>query len=435
MKFVKNLPIKKLFLTSFLAYLALIPSGCNLPFVKPPAKEVKLTYWGLFEPEEVFKPLIEEYQKEHPNVKIEYQQRAYSTLSQHKETLLTRLREGTGPDIFRIHNTWIPQFAAELAPLPADVMSSTEFATTFYPSTQSALSYQERLYALPLMYDGLLLFYNTEHFEDAGIDRPPADWEDFRNIAVRLTEVDEETKKITRAGAAIGTANNVAHFSDILGLMFAQSRINFPTDLTARGARDALTFYTNFATRDRVWDASLPYSIDAFARGKVSMVFAPSWRLFEIKSLNPGLKFATAAVPQIPSLPREEQTTVNWASFWVEAVNQDSPYKREAWEFLKFLSQAENMRQLYSEEAKLREFGEPYSRTDLGNVLLTHDYLAPLIDSASTGTSFIIADAAGNDVYVEAMAEAVNSVLQEKDVDQALETLKNTVERFGEVGQ
>ena len=93
------------------------------------------------------------------------------------------------------------------------------------------------------------------------------------------------------------------------------------------------------------------------------------------------------------------------------------------------------MRRLYSEQAKLREFGEPYSRKDLGNVLLTNDYLAPLIDGAPTAVSYIIADRAGNDVYVSAVTETVNSVLQGKDTGQALETLKTTVERFGQVGQ
>ncbi len=435
MRIFKKLPIKKIFLTSCLAYLAIIPSGCNTPFVKPPAKKVELTYWGLFEPVGVFQPLIEEYQKENPNVKITYEERAFSTLAQHKETLLTRLREGTGPDIFRIHNTWIPEFASELSPLPSDVMSSADFASNFYPPMQNLLSHQGQLYAIPLMYDGLMLFYNKKHFEEAGVNQAPTDWEEFREVAVRLTKTDKETKKITQAGAAIGTADNVAHFSDVLGLMFAQSGVTFPAGLTSSGARDALIFYTNFSTRDKVWDASFSDSIYAFAQGKVSMIFAPSWRAFDIQALNPGLDFATAVVPQIPSLPQEDQTTTNWASFWAEGVNLDSENAEECWKFLEFLVQAENMRQLYSEEAKLREFGEPYSRKDLGDVLLTNDYLAPLIDSAPTATSYIIADRSGNDVCVEAVAETVNSVLQGKDIDQALETLKATIERFGQVGQ
>jgi multiple sugar transport system substrate-binding protein len=285
------------------------------------------------------------------------------------------------------------------------------------------------------MYDGLMLFYNTQHFAEIGLTNPPVDWEGFREAAVRLTKTDEETKKITRAGAALGTANNVAHFSDILGLMFAQSKISFPRDLTSAGARDALVFYTNFVTKDKVWEATFSNSVEAFAQGKVSMIFAPSWRVFDIQNLNPGLDFATAAVPQIPSLPQEGETVVNWASFWAEGVNLDSENAAAAWAFLKVLSEPENLRLLYSEEAKLREFGEPYSRKDLGSVLLTNDYLAPLIDGAPTATSSIITDASGNDVYVDAVAEAVNGLLQGKDVDQMLTTLKTTIERLGSVGQ
>ena len=195
------------------------------------------------------------------------------------------------------------------------------------------------------------------------------------------------------------------------------------------------THLSQLAAQNKLPPQVVQDSIYAFAQGKVSMIFAPSWRVFDVQSLNPGLDFATAVVPQIPSLPREEKTVINWASFWAEGVNLDSEGSEEAWKFLEFLSQPENMRMLYSEEAKLREFGEPYSRKDLGNVLLTNDYLAPLIDSASTVTSYIIADRAGNNVYVEAVAETVNSVLQKKDIDQALETLKTTVERFGQVGQ
>jgi ABC-type glycerol-3-phosphate transport system substrate-binding protein len=442
MKIFKKLSPQKIFLTSLLTYLAIVPSGCTpseilskVPFIKPPAKQVELTYWGLFEPEEVFQPLVEEYQKENPNVKITYEQRAYSDLGQYKETLLTRLREGTGPDIFRLHETWIPQFAAELSPLPSEVMSAAEFSNSFYPVAENTLSYQSQLYALPLMYDGLMLFYNTQHFAEIGLTNPPADWEELRDAGVRLTKTNEETKRITRAGAALGTANNVAHFSDILGLMFAQSKISFPRDLTSAGARDALVFYANFVTKDKVWEATFPNSVEAFAQGKVSMIFAPSWRVFDIQNLNPGLDFATAAVPQIPSLPQEEGAVVNWASFWAEGVNLDSENAAAAWAFLQFLSEPENLRLLYSEEAKLREFGEPYSRKDLGSVLLTNDYLAPLIDGAPTAASSIIADASGNDIYVDAVAEAVNGVLQGKDVDQILTTLKTTIERLGSVGQ
>jgi ABC-type glycerol-3-phosphate transport system substrate-binding protein len=202
--------------------------------------------------------------------------------------------------------------------------------------------------------------------------------------------------------------------------------------LSSPQARDALIFYTGFASKDtdKVWDGTLPFSVSAFAIGKVSMIFAPSWRVFDIQNSNPGLKFGVAAVPQVPSLPGQESQRVNWASFWAEAVNKDSENAAAAWDFLKFLSDAENMQQLYSEEAKLREFGEPYSRVDLGQSLLTSDYLAPLIDGANSAVTAPITDASGNDVYVDAVAEAVDAAAQGKDITAALETLQKTLERF-----
>lgn len=434
-------PFKKILLTASFVFLAVIPSGCdvsrvtgifqnvNLPFIKPPAKQIELTYWGLFEPEEVMQPLIEEYQELHPNVTVDYQPRSYSSLSEHKEILLTRLREGTAPDIARVHATWIPQFASELSPLPSSILSKEDFASTFYPVAVAALTYRDEIYGLPLMYDGLMLFYNTEHFKEAKIERPPADWDEFTTVAEKLTKKDEKGN-ITRAGAAMGTSNNVAHFADVLGLMWAQSGVEIPAGLNSGQAQDALIFYTGFVGKNKVWDGTLPFSISAFAAGKVSMLFAPSWRVFDIQNLNPGLKFAVAAVPQVPSLPRQEQRTVNWATFWVEVVNADSENADVAWDFLKFLSDAENMQRLYSEQAKTREFGEPYSRVDLGQSLLTSDYLAPLIDGAKSAVTAGTTTASGNDIYVDAVADAVDAVIQGKDIEAALETLKNTLERF-----
>lgn len=422
--------------------MAIVPSGCDLsflkrisiPFVKPPVKQVTLTYWGIFEPPEAMQPLIEEYQKEHSNVKIEYEQRNYSSLAQHKETLLTRLREGTGPDIARIHNTWTAQFASELAPAPSDIFTVEDFTATFYPAAVETLSSKGSVLAVPLMYEGLMLYYNAEHFKEAKIENPPSDWEEFRTTAVRLTKV-ADNGNITRSGAAIGTANNIAHFSDIIGLLLLQSKVDFPQGLTSRGARDTLVFYTNFINKDKVWDGSFPSSIQAFAQGKVSMIFAPSWRYFEIKAMNPGLGFKTAAVPQVPALPRNNETTTNWASFWAEAVSLDSKNRAEAWEFLKFLSGKESLQKLFAEQAKVRDFGEVYPRQDLGGTLLTDDILAPLVDGAPTARSLIIADASGNDIYVEAQAAAVDAVLQKKDVDQALSTLQQTIEKFLQLGK
>ncbi|MBI2641395.1 extracellular solute-binding protein [Candidatus Roizmanbacteria bacterium] len=120
-------------------------------------KEAMLTYWGLWEDKEIFQPLIEQYQRNNPYVKIEYQKMARED---YREKLVVRSKNGEGPDIFRFHNTWIPEIQEVISPLPQNVMSNGEFEKTFYSIHQKDLKIKDKYYGLPLEIDGLVLVYN-----------------------------------------------------------------------------------------------------------------------------------------------------------------------------------------------------------------------------------------------------------------------------------
>lgn len=415
---------KKLFL--FLLDLALIflLSGCTLrkktPFLskKPKVtKEITLRYWGLWEPEGVIKPLILAYQKEHPNIKIEYK---LEVPGGYRERLQTRLRtEGVEkPDIFRFHLTWLPMLKEELAPLPQTVIRNSEYEKMFYPVAQKHLKIGDQYYGIPLMYDGLALFYNEDLFQKKGVSQPPKTWDELRDLASRLTERDEEGR-IKIAGVAMGTADNVEHFSDILGLMMLQNGVDLG-NMKGNLAEDALAFYTVFSKEDKVWDETLPPSTLAFASGRVAMIFAPSWRVFEIKKRSPGLRFKIAPVPQLPG------GTVNWASFWVEGVAKSCRHPAEAWDFLKFLVQKENLRRFYTEAAKTRLFGEIYGRRDMAQSLINEEYVGPYVEGAETARSWYLCsrtfDNGINDRIISYLKDAVNAVNRGSTPQSALTT-------------
>ena len=106
---------------------------------------------------------------------------------------------------------------------------------------------------------------------------------------------------------------------------------------TNKLAADALLFYTLTSRSDRVWDETLPNSTQAFASEKVAMYFAPSWRINDLKAINPNLDFGVLPVPQLPN------STITWASYWVEGVSASSENQQAAWQFLKFISQKESL--------------------------------------------------------------------------------------------
>ncbi len=346
----------------------------------------EIVWWGLWEEESVVKPLIEEFQEKNPKVKITYKKQS---AQDYRERLMNSLAKGEGPDIFRIHNSWVPMFKSELDAIPSDVMTAGEFAQTFYPVAVSDLTTEKGTVGIPLEYDGLTLFINEDLF-NSNSKTPPKNWDEVRSLARDLTKVDE-SGVITQAGIAMGRTENVDHWQEILGLLMLQNGVNLnnPTGPLAEGALD---FFTIFSKSDHVWDATLPPSTIYFASGNLAMYIAPSWRAFEIQQMNPNLKFKTVPVPQ---LAKEGQSTpdVNYATYWVESVWGRSKNKDAAWKFLKFLSEKETQEKFYKNASQIRTFGEPFSRVDMASLLTGQPVLESVISGAPDAQSWYLASA------------------------------------------
>jgi len=417
--------IKKLATFSVFVFLAFTLAGCTLPFLKGGTSgPITLKYWGLFEPEQVVKPLIDKYQADHPNVTISYEMQ---TPTDYRERVTSRIDQGTGPDIFRFHNTWVPMLKNELAVVPKEIIDKETFEKSFYPIAASDLAAPDGYYGIPLEFDGLGLYYNVDLLDAAGFSSPPTTWDQLRTMAASLTVKDQEGR-IKTAGAALGTATNVDHFSDILAVMFLQNGVDLKNIVSGdpqkdKLAEDALDFYSLFARssqQERVWDETMEVSTSAFAAGRIAFYFAPSWRVFEIKNANPALNFKIAPLPQLPG------GKVSWASYWVEGVSQKSAHKKEALDFLKFLTASSSMQLLYSEASKLRLFGQPYSRVDLAQQLTGDPYVGGYAKDAGWARSFPLAsntfDNGLNDRLIPLLAGAVNSVNQGGSAKDALTT-------------
>ncbi len=432
------------FAVAGLAVLLLIVFIFNMVFNKPkPPQQITLTYWGLWEDKDVFQPVIDEYKKTHTNVTINYQKQDPKL---YRDRLKAVLDKGDGPDIFRYHNTWVPMMVSYLAAMPANIYSAADFGKTFFPVATADLKVGNNIYGIPLMIDGLVLFYNEDILKGANVT-VPATWIDIQNALPKLTV--KERGKIVTAGIALGTAENIEHFSDILGLMFLQNGTKLSQSLfscsessnTTCGT-ETLTYFRKFAeTPNNSWDETLENSIVAFAGGKAAMIFAPTWQAFTVKQLNPTLNFKTAKAPQLPC-DKAPCVTVNWATYWTEGVSSKSKNQKEAWEFLKYLSGADTMKKLYELQAKSRNlFGEPYSRVDLAQSLADSPYLGALMAEAPTMKSSYLAsrtndgDTGLNTSLITYLKNAVNSLSSGSSIETALRTadegFKQVYTRFG----
>jgi hypothetical protein len=92
------------------------------------------------------------------------------------------------------------------------------------------------------------------------------------------------------------------------------------------------------------------------------------------------------------------------------------------------------MQKLFEAEAKVRLFGEPYSRMDMATLLENDLFAGAYIKQANAARSWYLAsrtfDNGLNDSMITAFAEVVDLMNEGKAIDQALETLAQKVSQL-----
>jgi len=393
-----------------------------------PKSNVTLTYWGLWEEEEVYQPLIDAYQKANPHVKITYEKMAPQ---KYRERLLARSLANNGPDIFRFHNTWLPQLQEIVAPLPQGIYTNAQFESTFYPIHANDLKITDSYYGIPLMIDGSVLIYNDTLLKQAGIQSAPAVWvgdsNDVFSAVSKLTVRDPEGTVIT-SGMAIGTATNVSHFGELFSILLLLNGGDFKK-LNAPEAVEALQLYRKFA-EDGYWNEQMPNSITSFIQGKTAMIIAPSWTVLAIKAQNPELAVKIAPVPK-----GLDNASAAIAHYWVEGVNRLNPNQDEAWKFLKYLSEKEQLSTMYELQSRVRPFGSAFPRKDMADLAKSNPYLEAVISQA-VGDAYVSLPVADrtydegmNDEILKYLENAISATAEGVDYAAALSTAQQGVSK------
>lgn len=418
--------------------LALLIFKFILPyFKKGSSKAMTITYWGLWENPSVLQGIIADFESKNPNIKINYKE---NSKIDYRTRLAGRILKDPEteevPDIFRIHSSWLPMFKDNISPVPLATLTALNFEQDFYDVYKKDLKMGNSYYAIPLMYDGLVLFYNKDLIQKGGVELPKT-WWDLKTSASKLT-VRDQNGNIEIAGVAMGLTDNVDHWSDILGLLLKQNGADIlkskKTAEDNQRIKDVLSYYINFySDEDRPWDETQPSSTDLFASGKLAFYIAPSWRVFNLDEKNPNLPFEITSIPQLPILDTGNLTNIHWATYWVEAVNSKSKHQAEAWKFLEFLASKESLQKMYTAASDTRRFGEIYPRKSLGDTLINEPKLKPFIDSANsnfTESGYLASrtfDGGGiNSDFNKYFGDAINSIVKNNSDPEVVMTTLNS---------
>jgi ABC-type glycerol-3-phosphate transport system substrate-binding protein len=167
------------------------PKGEGPGPVKDPTSPTTVTFFSWLGNEPTMKKLAAEFHKEHPNITIKFEN---VPAEQAGQVLTTRIAGNNAPDVAFVNASDTADYASRGAAVDlsnyierSDVVKPDDYVDAF----KTFVTYEDKMYGLPVDGETTGLFYRTDLFEQAGIDGPPTTWDEFEADAAALTQPDK----------------------------------------------------------------------------------------------------------------------------------------------------------------------------------------------------------------------------------------------------
>ncbi len=304
---------------------------------------VTITWWTLASaesPEPAIRAVIEAFEAEHPNIKIDVTIMAESAYG---DLMNTALGAGEGaPDIAYFWETpWLPHTLDITERLEADPdLSRDDYFEEYF---NNWAVWNDRVVGLPFTVGANFVMYNKDVFDEAGVDYPTADWtpDDFIEIAKALTDPDKRRWGGDRPRGPfralwrnMGATKPYSDDSSTVDGYFngpdSVAAYTWLWDLVDSGATPTPADIEVLGT-----EGTGP--VDLFIAGRLGMATLNNGHM--ITAANAGVNFGVVPEPHVPGNERYVHAWALRASIWAGSEHPD-----EAYEFLSFWAGPEGQR-------------------------------------------------------------------------------------------
>jgi len=259
------------------------------------------------------------------------------------EKLLALLATGQGPDVYSFGNESTPFLGSSGAMIDlTDLMKKDkEFKiANYFANMQKGYEYKGKQIGVINGGTPIVIYYNKELFDKAGIAYPEAGWtwDDFLAAAKKLT-VKNNKGKVTQWGYITSkwkylwipwVWNNGAD-------MLSPDGTKAAGYMDSQGAIEAVDWYAGLITKEKVAPASADWKAipggdyDKFLQGQAAMISSGHWAMISLKNS----KYWDEKKVGIVELPqRKARTTVLFLSG--VGITKDSKHVKEAWDLVKY---------------------------------------------------------------------------------------------------
>lgn len=330
-------------MTAIAALLAGMLTGCATS-----AEDANtITYWASNQgksPEQdmaILKPRLAQFTRE-TGIKVNVEVIGWSELL---NRILGAATSGVGPDVVNLGNTWAASLQATGAFVPFDdeTMRQLGGRDRFLESSMSSTGMAGEVpTSVPLYGLAYGVFYNKQLFAEAGV-RPPKTWQEFIQVAQKLTDPEHGRWGLTLPGASY-TENS--HFAFMFSRWEGTHLIgaNGP-DFASPEAVTAVKRYLDLMAKHRVAspsNAEVGESSEAaseFTNGHAAMLIAQNSVIPTLREN--GMSDEQWGVFRLPAprpLPAGAQPVATHVAGSNIAVFADSPKRDKAMRLVRFLT-------------------------------------------------------------------------------------------------
>ncbi|MDH6428352.1 ABC transporter substrate-binding protein [Paenibacillus odorifer] len=292
-------------------------------------KKTELTFWGDWggEGQKQFETMVDAFNKSQDKIHVKY------VLQQDMITkFLTSATNGGTPDVLFWDRWRTSLYAPKNVLHPVDEYLTRDGISEddFYSESLRELSYDDKLYGLPLTVDARALFYNKKLLAEAGL-QPPTTWDELEAAATKLTKWNGN--KLETAGFSMGDLGLFNMYLQQAGgtMLTEDGKTNFNNEQ----GKQVLEFWDRLMNKDKVYKVGFELGLgegqDAFVTGKVAMLYSGPWMLSTYNKYGKDLDYGI--VPP-PAGPNGDKGSVMGGFGLV--IPEGSKHKEEAWEFIKW---------------------------------------------------------------------------------------------------
>jgi multiple sugar transport system substrate-binding protein len=304
----------------------------------------KLSIWlGYGETAPAYRLAEPAFKQMYPNIQIEL---LSFDLHEYEAKLSVAVPTGNGPDLLALHDYIFPHYydSDSLDDVPADLLAVVNNPKIVDPVFTKIVTREGKPWGVPWWKGSRALFYNLDHFKEAGLAGPPKTLAEMWEFSEKLVKKAPDGS-ITRAGITLRLtegSGGLQKFDDMYYVKTGQQILEYgpkpdTVRVTLKDNLDAaasllLDYIAHLHGPKKVDDWALKHDAQGFANGAASMLMREDWVVAFVRKNGPDLHFATAPVPRGKA----------WGNFnFIEilSVNKDSKLKKPAWDLIRLLQE------------------------------------------------------------------------------------------------